>query len=34
MIDEATGKLEEEAMAFFDWCREMFERLGWEAVDG
>jgi hypothetical protein len=36
MIDEATGKLEEEAMAFFDWCRETFERLGWdeEAVDG
>ena len=36
MIDEATGKLEEEALGFFDWCREMFERLGWEkeAVDG
>lgn len=33
MIDEATGKLEEEAQAFFDWCREMFERLGREAVD-
>ena len=30
MIDEATGKLEEEALAFFDWCREMFDRLGWE----
>jgi len=34
MIDEATGKLEKEALGFFDWCREMFERLGWEAVDG
>lgn len=36
MIDVATGKLEEEALAFFDWCREMFDRLGWEkeAVDG
>ena len=33
LIDEATGKLEEEVRAFFDWCREMFERLGWEAVD-
>lgn len=33
MIDEATGRLEEEALEFFDWCREMFERLGWEAVD-
>lgn len=36
LIDEATGKLEEEVLGFFDWCREMFERLGWEkeAVDG
>ena len=35
MIDEATGRLEAEAVGFFDWCREMFERLGWdeEAVD-
>ena len=33
LIDEATGKLEAEALAFFDWRREMFERLGWEAVD-
>jgi len=32
MIDEATGKLEEEALGFFDWCREMFERLQWEAA--
>lgn len=33
LIDEATGKLEEEALAFFDWCREMFERLGWDKVE-
>lgn len=33
LIDEATGKLEAEALAFFDWCRELFERLGWEAAD-
>lgn len=30
MIDEATGRLEEEALEFFDWCREMFDRLEWD----
>lgn len=30
LIDEATGKLEAEAQAFFDWCVECFERLKWE----
>ena len=34
MIDEATGKLEAEALVFFDWCRELFDRLGWDEVDG
>jgi hypothetical protein len=30
MIDQATGRLEAEALEFFDWCREMFERLQWD----
>lgn len=33
LLDEAPGRLEEEALAFFDWCREMFERQGWETPD-
>lgn len=32
LIDEATGKLEAEAQAFFDWCVEMFERLDWKEL--
>lgn len=30
MIDEATGKFEAEAQAFFDWCVDTFTRLGWD----
>lgn len=33
LIDEATGRLETEAQAFFDWCVEVFERMDWEAGD-